>query len=202
LCSRSILLAAGRIRKTGLTHEVVTMYLHSEDGMLAEKVWPDLETAPGDGIVRLNSVRARDREGEPQHLFDSREPIGIEIGYTVLTPVRELAAEFVVYNEDGTLVFTSANQYDDNLLALQRPGRYLGTCWIPENLMTEGTFFIRVGIVELRVPAKIHVYEEDIIVFQVVDKLEGNSARGRIAHSYPGIIRPKLTWSTDFFGNK
>jgi lipopolysaccharide transport system ATP-binding protein len=196
LCARTVLLESGLIEKMGNTHEVVAAYLHSDEGMSARRVWANLETAPGDEIVRLNSVCARNEEGETQQVFDSRKPIGIEIDYTVLSPVQDLAAEFVVYNEDGTLVFTSANQYDEKLLVLQEPGNYKSICLIPENLMTEGIFYIRVSIVEIQVPVKMHVFEEDIIAFQIVDQMQGDSARGRVAHAYPGIIRPKLKWST------
>ena len=45
--------------------------------------WPDLETAPGDDLVRLRSVRVVQDEEEAAAV-DVRRPIGIEIGFTVL----------------------------------------------------------------------------------------------------------------------
>lgn len=200
LCSRALLLEKGCVEALGATAEVVGKYLHSGSGLLAEKHWHKTETAPGDDVVRLNSVRVRNKEGETQQVLDSTEPIGIEIGYTTLAPVTNLAAEFVVYDGPGNLLFTSANQYDERFLAPYKLGHYISTCWIPGNLMTEGTFFLRVSIVEIKVPIKTHVYEENILVFQVVDNMSGDSARGRIAHNYPGLIRPKLSWSTDYLG--
>ena len=200
LCPQALLLNQGTIENSGNTADVIATYLHSGSGLLAEKTWTDLETAPGNDVVRLNLVRARNEGGESQQIFDSRQLIGIEIGYTALKPVSNLAAEFVVYDRNGNLLFTSANQYDDRLLAPHELGEHLSTCWIPGNLMTEGTFFIRVSIVELQVPVKTHVFEENILVFQVVDNMDGNSARGRIAHNYPGLIRPRLTWSKTFLG--
>jgi len=113
-------------------------------------------------------------------------------------PVAKLAAEFVVYDSQGVLLFTSANQYDDGLLELHRPGEYLSTCWIPGNLMTEGTFFVRVSVVEIQVPVKIHIFEENVLAFQIADPMQKDSARGRIAHNYPGLIRPRLDWETRF----
>lgn len=200
LCPRALLLERGKMENLGNTADVIAVYLHSGSGLLAENTWTNLKTAPGNDLVRLNLVRARNERGESQQIFDSREPIGIEIGYTALKPVSNLAAEFVVYDANGNLLFTSANQYDDRLLAPHELGEHLSTCWIPGNLMTEGTYFIRVSIVELQVPVKTHVFEENILVFQVVDNMDGNSARGRIAHHYPGLIRPRLTWSTTFLG--
>ncbi len=200
LCPRALLLDKGRLAESGPTSEVITRYLHSGFGLLAEKSWSSQNMAPGDDVVRLNSVRIRNEAGKTQQILDSSQPIGVEIGYCARQSVSNLAAEFVVYDGDGNLLFTSANQYEEGLMAPHKLGNYLTTCWIPGNLMTEGTFFVRVSIVELQVPIKTHVFEENILVFQVVDKMNGNSARGRIAHNYPGLIRPRLDWHTSFMG--
>ncbi|HKZ03079.1 MAG TPA: ABC transporter ATP-binding protein [Pyrinomonadaceae bacterium] len=202
LCPRALLLEKGAVEASGSSTDVIAKYLHSGFGLLAIKNWPNPKAAPGDEVVRLNLVRVRNEAGETQQILDSCQPIGIEIGYSVRESVSDLAAEFVVYDRAGNLLFTSANQYDERLMAPYKPGDYLSTCWIPGNLMTEGTFFIRVSIVELQVPIKVHVFEENILVFQVVDNMQGNSARGRIAHNYPGLIRPRLTWSTAFLEHR
>ncbi len=196
LCPRAILLDQGRIEKVGPTADVVATYLHAGYGLHAEKSWPDLSASPGNQIIRLNSVRMCNEATATAQTFDSCEPIGVEIGYTVLQRTNDLAAEFVVYDAFGNLLFTSANQYDDRFLTPHEPGAYLTTCWIPGNLMTEGTFCIRVSVSEIQVPVKIHVYEENILAFQVVDNMRGDSARGNIAHNYPGLIRPRLKWTS------
>ena len=198
LSPRTLLLDRGRITDSGKTAEVVGTYLNSGFGLQAEQCWPDPSSAPGNDLVRLNVVRVQNTSGESQQFFDSRESIGIEIGYTVMHPVTKLAAEFVVYDSQGVLLFTSANQYDDGLLELHRPGEYLSTCWIPGNLMTEGTFFVRVSVVEIQMPVKVHVFEENVLAFQISDPMQKDSARGRIAHDYPGLIRPRLEWKTRF----
>jgi lipopolysaccharide transport system ATP-binding protein len=196
LSPRTLLLDHGRVSNSGSTADVVGAYLNSGFGLQAEQEWPDPITAPGDDVVRLNVVRAHNASGETMQVFDSRDRIGIEIGYTVLRPVENLAAEFVVYDSQGTLLFTSANQYDDEVFGFHNPGAYLSTCWIPGNLMTEGTFFLRISVVEIQVPIKVHVFEENILAFQVADPMKKDSARGRIAHDYPGMIRPRLEWHT------
>jgi lipopolysaccharide transport system ATP-binding protein len=198
LSPRTLLLDRGRVSESGPTAEVVGVYLNSGLGLQAEQRWPDPSSAPGDDVVRLNLVRLQNTSGETQQFFDSREAIGIEIGYDVISPLAKLAAEFVVYDSQGVLLFTSANQYDERLLELHRPGEYLSTCWIPGNLMTEGTFFVRVSVVQIQMPVKIHVFEENILAFQISDPMSKDSARGRIAHDYPGMIRPRLEWETTF----
>jgi lipopolysaccharide transport system ATP-binding protein len=198
LCQRALLLHQGTITASGNTAEVMAQYLSCGLGLTTERVWDDLRSAPGSDVVRLESVRIKNNAGETQGVFDSRHPVAIEIGYSVLQEVNDLAAEFVIYDDSGNLLFTSANQYDDDVFTLHRVGCYVTECWIPGNLMTEGTFMIRISIVQIQVPVQTHVFEENILVFQVVDNMDGDSARGRIAHNYPGLIRPKLEWATTF----
>jgi lipopolysaccharide transport system ATP-binding protein len=47
-------------------------------------------------------------------------------------------------------------------------------------------------------PVKIHFYERDVVGFQVIDTLEGGSARGDYAGLFPGAFRPLLRWDTRF----
>ncbi len=45
-------------------------------------------------------------------------------------------------------------------------------------------------------PGTIHFFERDAVAFQVIDSLDGNSARGDFAGPIPGVVRPLLHWST------
>ena len=47
-------------------------------------------------------------------------------------------------------------------------------------------------------PTIVHFYEPDVVAFQVVDSLEGNSARGDYAGHMPGVVRPLLKWTTRY----
>jgi lipopolysaccharide transport system ATP-binding protein len=47
-------------------------------------------------------------------------------------------------------------------------------------------------------PVIVHFFERDAVAFQVVDSLDGDSARGEFAGPIPGIIRPLLKWTTNF----
>jgi lipopolysaccharide transport system ATP-binding protein len=41
----------------------------------------------------------------------------------------------------------------------------------------------------------------DAVAFQVIDSLDGDSARGDYAGPFPGAVRPLLKWSTEFSSN-
>ena len=45
-------------------------------------------------------------------------------------------------------------------------------------------------------PLVVHFYERDAVAFQVIDSLDGNSARGEYAGPMPGVVRPLLEWNT------
>jgi lipopolysaccharide transport system ATP-binding protein len=47
-------------------------------------------------------------------------------------------------------------------------------------------------------PVVVHFFERDAVAFQVIDSLEGNSARGSFAGPIPGVVRPLLKWTTTF----
>jgi lipopolysaccharide transport system ATP-binding protein len=36
------------------------------------------------------------------------------------------------------------------------------------------------------------------VAFQVIDSLDGDSARGDYAGPFPGVVRPLLQWTTSF----
>jgi lipopolysaccharide transport system ATP-binding protein len=47
-------------------------------------------------------------------------------------------------------------------------------------------------------PVRVHFFERDIVAFQIVDSLDGNSARGDYAGPMPGIVRPLLNWTSQY----
>jgi lipopolysaccharide transport system ATP-binding protein len=44
----------------------------------------------------------------------------------------------------------------------------------------------------------VHFFERDAVAFQVIDSLDGNSARGNYGGHMPGVVRPMLKWDTRY----
>lgn len=197
LCSRTILLQEGRILSDGPSNQVVGVYLRSGVGSTAAREWADPAKAPGNDIVRLRAVRARTADGQVSEAVDIRQPIGIEMEFEVLQSGHVLVPDVRLFNDDGILIFAAFNQDPEWRKRLRVMGRYRSTAWIPGNLMAEGTFIVSTAISTLE-PLNVHLYEQDAIAFQVVDSLDGDSARGDYAGSMPGVIRPILQWDTEF----
>ncbi len=197
LCPRAILLNRGRVIGDGPSAQITSLYLRSETGTTAARIWSDLQTSPGNEIVRLRSFRARDEQGQTTEVVDIRKKVGVEITFDVLESGHVLVPNFPFYNEDGVCVFHLAES-DPSWRRRPRPvGRYTCTAWIPGNFLAEGTLVVGAAVSTMD-PVKIHFYERDAIAFQVVDSIDGDSSRGDYAGPYPGIVRPLLEWSTEY----
>lgn len=197
LCERTILLDGGQVLEDGPSHQVVSTYLNSGLGTTAERSWPDLSQAPGNDFVRLRAVRICTENGQVTDAVDIRRPVGVQMEYQVLEPGMILAPNFHFYNEEGVYAFVVIDS-DPAWRGQPRPvGHYVSTAWIPGNFLAEGSLIVGAAISTLN-PATVHVYERDAVAFQVIDTLDGNSARGDYAGSMPGVVRPLLAWTTEF----
>lgn len=195
LCPRTILLDAGQVISDGPSSQVVSAYLSSGLGTTAVRTWPDLNTAPGNDIVRLCAVRVCTEGGEVSDALDIRKPIAIEMEYEVLRSGHVLTPNYHFYNEEGVYSFVT-RETDPTWTGRFRPiGRYVSTAWIPGNLLSEGTLFVGAAISTMD-PVALHFYERDAVAFQIIDSMDGDSARGEYAGPMPGVVRPLLQWST------
>jgi lipopolysaccharide transport system ATP-binding protein len=127
--------------------------------------------------------------------MDIRKPVGIEMDYTVLESGQVLAPNLHFFNEEGVCIFI-LHDLDPIWSKQPRPtGDYTSVVWIPGNYLSEGTLVVGAAITTY-IPFQVHFFEQDAVAFQVIDSLEGNSARGDFAGVMPGVVRPLLNWNT------
>ena len=196
LCKRCLLLEGGRLVKDGPPHEVVSAYLHADAGTTAAREWPDPTTAPAGEIARLRAVKVRDHEGQVCQALDIRKPVSIEMTFEVQRDGAVLLPFFQFYNDEGILAF-EVNDLDPNWRGRPRPeGEYKSAVRVPGNLLAEGSVFVTAGLTS-EGPI-LQFFESDTVAFQVIDTLDGDSARGDYAGHMHGVVRPMLQWSTQF----
>jgi len=197
LCPRAILLDKGRVLCDGPSHQVASTYLNSGLGITAAHEWPDIDKAPGDEIVRLHHVRVRNENGEVTEALDIRKPIAIEMEFEVLKGGYELAPNYHFFDERGVCIFVAGDN-DPAWLNRPRPkGRFVSTAWIPGNLLAEGTMIVGAAVTTVE-PEIVHFFERDAVAFQVIDNMDGDSARGQYSGHFPGVVRPVLNWDTRY----
>ena len=199
LCDRAIWLEKGEIVRDGPSADVVAEYLQSGLGGGSSREWPDLETAPGDELVRLRSARVVQDEDGGGGRADVRSPVGIEIGFTVLR-----------FDETADLPEDQARgpagrrrlQRDRHELAVAR---------------ADATGRVRRDGLDSGQPPQRRAHQRrgghllarrdqapsatrgciDAVSFHVQDPGEGDSARGRFTGQWQGVVRPLLEWTTE-----
>jgi lipopolysaccharide transport system ATP-binding protein len=194
LCDRAILLDGGRIVDEGGSSAVVARYLQSGLGIGSSQEWPDAETAPGNDLVRLRSLRVV-QKGDEAAVVDVREPVGIEVGFEVLKRGQPVFPKIKVYDPQSVVAFNAmdtSSKWDEPA----DPGTYVSTAWIPGNLLNEGLVTVWAQIASLTQP-KLHTHAGGGVAFHVQDLGEGDSARGRYLGEWQGVVRPLLEWTTE-----
>lgn len=199
LCERVVLMDAGRLMADGNTHQVTGTYLRAGTSSMAERVWPTLQGAPGDSIARLHAVRVKNLKGELVESIDIRDSIMVEIEYWNMTSQLRATSMIHVINEEGITLFATNDWNDTKWWNTPRvSGLVRATCKIPGNLLAEGRFSILAAVGTYN-PNQIHAIERDAVSFQVVDKSQGDGARGEYAGgNWPGVLRPMLQWQVEF----
>ena len=200
LCQRTILLDEGGVLADGPSDRVVSTYLNTGHGTMAAREWPDPSKAPSGDIARLRAVRIRAEDGQIMDAVDIRRPVRVEMEFEVFKPGSVLLPNFHFINEDGLEVFVLID-LDPEWRKRPRPaGRYVSTVHLPGNILAEGTLFVRANVCTLD-PQIIQFDVPDAVAFQVIDSLDGDSARGDFAGTLPGVVRPLANWTTEFSTN-
>jgi len=201
LCERAILLDEGKIIEDGPAGRIVSNYLCSDLGTTASREWQDPAKAPSGSVVRLNGVRVLNKDGLVTETIDIREPMRLEMEYKVLKSGYVLLPHFCLFNERGECAFVTVDGTPAWRRKARPEGHYLGSVTIPGNLLAEGILLVDCNLLTLN-PDTLQFNAKSAVSFNVVDNLEGDSARGDFAKNIPGVVRPLLEWDTQYFNNK
>ena len=103
-----------------------------------------------------------------------------------------------MWDHEGIHLFTAVDM-DPTWRGKERPaGRYVCRAEIPGNMLAEGTMSVNTSLWEWTPRQRKEFNEWEVVAFQVVDNLDGDSARGDFLGDIRGSMRPRLDWSTDF----
>ncbi|UCG55489.1 MAG: ABC transporter ATP-binding protein [Dehalococcoidia bacterium] len=194
LCSRVILLDQGEAVADGPTEDVMIKYLQPGYETHAERAWDDVEKAPGDDVARLKSVRVRDESGNTIRHIGSQQPVGIELEYYLLRTGQKVTSIIHFFNSQGILLFGSGE-----FSSLQKhqktcsKGIIKCVCWIPGNLLTEGSIIINIALASYSPTYLLHAAAREVISFDVVNDSVQDTSWGP-TFGWPGVVRPMLKW--------
>jgi lipopolysaccharide transport system ATP-binding protein len=198
LCDRALLLEGGSVALDGPSADVVARYLQEVGGSQSSRSWPDPADAPRDESTMLRSIRVVDERGETADAVDVREPVGIEIAFTILRSDGPAVFPKLKLWDGRRNVICNALDTDPRWAEPQPPGEYTSTAWIPGNLLNEGLVTVDAGLASIGSPKlRPHAGCVDAVSFHVQDAGEGDTARGRFTGQLQGVVRPLLDWSTE-----
>ena len=183
--------------RDGPVDEVVSAYLHAGRGTTAIREWSDLSQAPGNDLVRLCAVRVKEEGGTAKESIDIRKAVGLEMEFEVFQGGNQMMPYFTLINEQGVIIFSTIDQDAEWKNRVRPVGRFISTAWIPGNLLTEGTYYVRAT---MKTPERKTRYfnEPEIVAFNIIDTVDGDSARGDWVGRMAGVVRPLLNWETSY----
>jgi lipopolysaccharide transport system ATP-binding protein len=193
LCTRVIWLEHGKMVMDGNTSDVVKEYSKSHSSIIPEQLWEKHDSAPGNEFVRIHRINIVPESGSPGDPISLQSSFYINIDYWVTQPDTDISTTIQIHTEQGVIAFESNNALSlaEKGLSNQR-GLYRTQCLIPGHLLNNGYHSVRLVFVKDQSRA-IYRYE-DAISFDVV---ELNDERSGYFGKQRGVVRPKLTWTSE-----
>jgi len=208
LCNRAILLNQGQILVDGPVDEAVREYLKLGAEELGERVWQDLQTAPGNNVVRLLAIRATAVDGEIRAHYDVHDSLAIEVDYHVMSDRALVCCVLEFVDLMGSALIRSfddlARDRWEQMLA-HAPGRYRATCRVPADLLNEGDVSINVRLFSPphQPSDRPHVQELSVLRIAIGDRMDPQGVRGYYPYSWgPVAVRPALEWTRVSIGDR
>ena len=201
LCGQVALLHKGEVEKIGPANEVISEYISSSGEEGGERIWNDINDAPGNESVKLSAVRVLCGHDQPTAEIPIDKDFVIEIDFVNLRPNARLNASVHIKDSLGAYVLASGNTPSACLTPdpwFDSPfpvGRFSSRCCIPGNLLNDGRYTVNVII--LSNVTHIEARCDDAISFNMLDT---SSMRQEYQGKWIGVIRPKLHWSTYYLG--
>jgi lipopolysaccharide transport system ATP-binding protein len=198
LCRRALLLKGGQLTAAGDVSSVITAYV-GKNGEASFRFKPENAGPRPATVARLLEVTVHNTQGKPGGAYSVQEPVGLTMTYEVLRDDTLLVDDLNIFNSHGNLLFVSHNVGQPYYNTARPKGLYRSTVWIPANLLGEGTFNASAALISI-FPYQAHFRHDHAVSFQMLDALDGTSARGKFPGPIPGAIRPLLRWQTERVG--
>ena len=189
LCEKSLLLDKGRIVYNGNIDASINKYFNQGQS----KAWKKYFNNHDQKNIALLNGEIRSKKG--RGVVEIDESFSIEIKHKNFSE-EKVTVVVHVHDQSGNVLFAS-NSFSDLNWWNNEPniGVFTSKCTIPSNFLAEGTHFVSIGLATYN-PNKVHVFEKNVLMFDVVDKTFKEGARGEYTGgNWPGLIRPKLNWN-------
>jgi lipopolysaccharide transport system ATP-binding protein len=151
----------------------------------------------GESDVRLIGGRVLDSRGNPARNILTSEGFVLEFAFEVRANQCALRPAAVFSDEVGDVLFWSGDTSLRENRRMLVPGFYQTRLSIPPRLLSPGTVVISFDVGEDSESARAHAQAMEALRVRIVDDLEDRTIRGAYKGPLPGMIRPKLDWTTE-----
>jgi lipopolysaccharide transport system ATP-binding protein len=194
LCQRAVLLQEGSVVKEGETISVINSYLDQASDYTLEQRWTQVDSAPGNDLVRLHSARILTDEGTVPDKITVWTDLNLEFCYWNLVTDAKLNLSLVLYNSQGTIVFNTTSSFESQWHEKPFPtGMFRSCCAVPGKLLNDGSYYLDLLIV-MDTTKVLYTFKE-ILRFEVRE--DPRARKGQWYGRVPGVIRPQLAWQTE-----
>lgn len=196
LCPRAVLLTSGTVRTIGPSRAVIDQYIALGKEASGERVWPDVDSAPGSDRIRLHAVRIVSA-GRVTADVDISKDVEIQVEYWNLRHGSRMNVGLHLVDKLGVDVLQTTNMHSANL-ARDRwygepapVGLYRSTCILPANFLNDGRYSLHVAV--RTDVTQMEAWAGEAVTFTVHDTGE---MRREFGGAWLGVVRPRLAWMT------
>jgi lipopolysaccharide transport system ATP-binding protein len=185
LCTRVLWIHEGQLRLIGSGPDVIGSYLSF--GTKAKAFWTNSRRNVGTAGIDIRAARVLPEASELSGAILFGQPFRVEIGYEVVTPIRNLAILCRLTDAQGTILWTSWDtDTTDWNGRVRAPGRYSSTCHIPGGWLRPGSYWLSVGTITDG--AVLLDYHDNVLAFEI------SEVGCRLNASRLGVVTPLFEW--------
>ncbi len=193
LCNKAIWLQNGAVLEQGAADSVVPRYFNVGIGKMTDRCWDNMNDCPGNDKIRVQRMSVRPHGVNSGGVVTVHSPLVLEFDYWNFQPEAYLNLSLQVYNKNGINVFNTFPTHEADWYGKPFPrGLYRSRCYIPGDLLNDGTHRVELFVIENQGTLLFHL--EDALVFDVEDSME---YRGAWHGEWAGASRPHLKWHTE-----
>lgn len=191
-CPRVIWLDNGKAVAEGAAEAIIYSYIkNTADFESLENTSNLIALFPPDPAFKLRSVTII-QDGCPTTTVVNSKPVEIEIKYDVYLETPGLHLYFLVYDFEGTLLFESLHNGDEENIPTVFPGAYTSTAIIPADFLAGVTYRVCVNAGISNIRAVI----PEPVQFNLNVHASGRVNRAYAGYMTTGRLAPWFEWRT------
>lgn len=200
LCSSAVFMRNGTLLSTGPTDRIIEEYISYGKTNAGQVLRSDIVYSRHSSLAHFDAISTLSN-GEITNSIDIRNDVVVEVKYNITTDGAIVYPSVHLLDTLGTVIFATFNgpSATTNIDAFYgkplQKGQYVSRLVIPANFLNEKSYSVSAFLVPLDMNDM--AVAEEALSFTVVDTGE---MRKEYGGDWIGLIRPKMTWETNFLG--